>query len=207
MHPKSKELPLRHTIFEDFHALLAGTAMVSLGVVLYLEAQIYTGGLAGLSLLIEYATGWNFGLIFFCVNIPFYALSLMRMGWLFTVKTFMAVALISLFSKVFSLWIDISSVDPIFSSVVGGTVIGAGMIFLFRHRAGVGGSSILAQFLQDKKIMRAGYFMLGFDTIILCSGFFVLPWKQVLVSILGAFVLNVIIAINHKPGRYAGFSE
>lgn len=206
MQPQSETSPQQHTLFEDLHALLAGTVMVSFGVVLYLEAQIYTGGLAGLSLLLAYGTGWKFGLIFFCVNVPFYILSIFRMGLQFTLKTFMAVTLISVFSRVFSQWIDISSIDPIFASIAGGTMMGAGMIFLFRHRAGVGGSSILAQFLQDKNILRAGYFMLGFDTVILCSGFFILPWKQVVISILGAVVLNIIIAINHKPGRYAGFS-
>ncbi|ACT59879.1 YitT family protein [Hirschia baltica] len=206
MIPKTIRDAQQHSWLEDIHALLAGTMLVAFGVVLYLHAQVYTGGLAGLSLLIEYATGWSFGLIFFCVNIPFYILSFMRMGLQFTVKTFAAVSLISIFSRLFTQWIDFDFINPIFASIAGGTMMGAGMIFLFRHRAGVGGSSILAQFLQDKKIMRAGYFMLGFDTIIISSGFFVLPWKQVLISILGAIVLNIIIATNHKPGRYAGFS-
>jgi len=206
MSPPPNKSVLQHSLVEDIYALTAGTILLSFGVILYLKAQIYTGGLAGMSLLLEYATDWNFGAIFFCINIPFYVLSFMRMGLQFTLKTFITVTLIAVLSRIFHMWIDISSIDPLFAAIAGGLMMGSGMIFLFRHRTGVGGSSILAQFLQDKKIMRAGYFMLGFDVTILCSGFFILPWKQVLISIMGAIVLNIMIAINHKPGRYVGFS-
>ena len=42
--------------------------------------------------------------------------------------------------------------------------------------------------------------------MILVSAFFVVPADRVLVSLLGALVLNLIIGMNHKPGRYVGFS-
>ena len=38
------------------------------------------------------------------------------------------------------------------------------------------------------------------------AALFVLPFDRVLYSIAGALVLNFIIAFNHKPGRYVGFS-
>ncbi len=180
--------------------------MISFGIVIYLEAQISTGGIAGLSLLIQYATNWNFGAIFFLANLPFFILSLMRMGLLFSIKTFICVISISLLSGLIPVWISFSHLNPIFASVCGGALIGIGSLSLFRHRAGVGGMSILAQFLQEKKALNAGYFMLCFDVIVLSSGFFILPWKNVLISILGAITLNIIVAINHRPGRYAGIS-
>jgi len=33
-----------------------------------------------------------------------------------------------------------------------------------------------------------------------------LPLKLVALSIVGAFVLNLTVAINHRPGRYRGMS-
>ena len=54
--------------------------------------------------------------------------------------------------------------------------------------------------------IRAGYFQLGVDAAILVAAFFILPFDRVLYSILGAVVLNMIVALNHRPGRYVGFS-
>ena len=78
------------------------------------------------------------------------------------------------------------------------------MIILFRHGSGIGGVSILAHFLQEKGIMRAGWFLLMIDLTILLIGAFILPVANLLASVVGALVMNVVVAINHRPGRYFG---
>lgn len=84
--------------------------------------------------------------------------------------------------------------------------MGLGILSLFRHKASVGGINILALYLQDNFGIRAGWFQLGVDAVILVFAFFVLPVDRVLYSILGAVMLNLIIGLNHRPGRYIGFS-
>jgi uncharacterized membrane-anchored protein YitT (DUF2179 family) len=61
-------------------------------------------------------------------------------------------------------------------------------------------------FLQERFAWRAGYVQLGLDLIILVVAFFVLNPTSVALSVLGALVVNMILAINHKPGRYLGMS-
>ncbi len=198
--------PSPHAWFEDIFAIFIGTTLVSLGIVFYAEVQLTTGSSAGLALLLQYATGIPFGWLFFAINLPFYALAFLRMGWRFALKTVASVALVSWFSVQFPLWLNIEGINPLFSALVGGGLIGLGILSLFRHRASVGGINILALYLQDRFGLRAGYFQLGVDAIILIIAFFVLPLDRVLYSILGALVLNMIIALNHRPGRYVGFS-
>jgi uncharacterized membrane-anchored protein YitT (DUF2179 family) len=84
--------------------------------------------------------------------------------------------------------------------------MGVGLVVLLRHRAGIGGVTILSQFLQDRGVIRAGLFQLIVDLIILVVALFLLPLKLVALSIVGAFVLNLTVAINHRPGRYRGMS-
>lgn len=198
--------PSRHTWYEDIFAILIGTMLVSLGIVLYSEVMLTTGSTAGLALLVQYLTGISFGVLFFLINLPFYVLAMLRMGWPFAIKTFIAVGLVSWFSAAIPGWLDISHIHPLFAAVVGGGMIGLGILSLFRHKASVGGINILALFLQDNFGIRAGYVQLGIDVLILVVAFFVLPVDRVLYSLLGAVVLNLIIAVNHKPGRYVGFS-
>lgn len=47
---------------------------------------------------------------------------------------------------------------------------------------------------------------LGIDGLIMLIAFLVLPADRVALSVLGAVALNLIIALNHKPGRYMGVS-
>ncbi|MAZ32367.1 MULTISPECIES: YitT family protein [Thalassospira] len=193
---------LGHRLYEDVLALLLGTMVVSLGVMLYSESVLVTGSTAGAALLIEHATGIGFGVIFFAINLPFYWLAFKRMGLAFTIKTFIAVGLVSVFSKLMPMWIDFSMLNPIFAAIAGGALMGIGLLMLFRHRAGLGGINILALFLQEHLGIRAGYFQLAVDLVILACAFLTLPFDKVLLSILGAVVLNLIIALNHRPGRY-----
>jgi uncharacterized membrane-anchored protein YitT (DUF2179 family) len=196
----------RHRLYEDVLAMLTGTLLTSLGITLYSKAMLATGGVTGLALLLQYATKFSFGTIFFVINLPFYLLAIRRMGWPFTIRTFIAVALVSVFARLTPLWIDVSALQPVYAAVMGGALMGLGMLILFRHRTGLGGMNILALYLQDKRLVRAGYFQLAVDILILITALFVLDYKQVLLSMLGAVVLNLVIAINHRPGRYLGIS-
>ncbi|WP_205910094.1 YitT family protein [Rhizobium rhizophilum] len=196
----------RHRLYEDVLAMISGTMFVSLGTLIYTETMLTVGSSAGLALLLSYVSGWGFGLIFFIVNLPFYILAVKRMGWAFTLRTFTAVALVSILSKLNSQWIDFSHLDPLYATVIGGGLIGTGLLMLFRHRTGLGGINILAMYLQEKTGLRAGYFQLGVDLAILATAFFVLPADRLALSVLGAAIANLILAINHKPGRYMGLS-
>lgn len=196
----------RHKIYEDVLALVLGTLFVSFGMLIYAKTVLTVGGLAGLALLLSYITPLGFGLIFFAINLPFYILAVKRMGWPFTLRTFLAVGLVSVFSRLTGLWVDFAHLDPLYAAVMGGGLMGTGLLMLFRHRTGLGGINILAIYLQERSGVRAGYFQLGVDLAILAGAAFVLPWDRLALSVLGAVIVNLIIAINHRPGRYAGIS-
>lgn len=126
------------------------------------------------------------------------------MGWRFAVRTFIAVSLVSLYSRLMSSWVEFAYLDPLYAAVIGGGLSGTGLLILFRHRTGVGGLNILAIYLQESWGVRAGYFQLAIDLAILAAAFFVLTPENLLISVLGATILNMILAINHRPGRYLG---
>ncbi|WP_404295807.1 YitT family protein [Halomonas sp.] len=202
-----QELPTDpHRHYEDVMAMLIGTLFVALGVTLYTEALLLTGSTAGLAFLLQYASGWPFGVWFFLINLPFYWLAIRRMGWSFTLRTFAAIGLVSLFSGLTGRWVHIDGVAPIYASLMGGCLIGIGMLILFRHRASLGGVNILVLYLQDRHGWRAGYVQLGIDGVIMLVALALLPMDRVGLSVLGAVALNLIIALNHKPGRYMGVS-
>ena len=194
--------PGRHKPHEDAQALLTGTLFVAFGVVLFGHVGLLTGGTAGLAFLVHYATGWSFSAVFFLINLPFYALAWQRMGARFTVKTFMAVGLLSLLAHLVPGWIEIGALEPGFAAVAGGLLMGAGMLMLFRHRASLGGFNVLVLYLQERFGWRAGHLQMALDCAIVLAAFSVRAPSQIAWSVLGAVVLNMTLAINHRAGRY-----
>lgn len=194
--------PVRHQPHEDLQALLTGTLFVALGVVLFRHQGLLTGGTAGLAFLLHYATGWNFSLVFFLINLPFYGLAWRRMGPVFTLKTFAAVALLAVFVEWVPGWIGLGQVNTAFAAVAGGLLTGTGMLILFRHRASLGGFNVLVLWLQERRGWRAGQVQMVLDCAIVLAAFAVVDWTRIAWSVLAAVVLNMTLAINHRPGRY-----
>lgn len=196
----------RHGFYEDILALFNGTLFVALGIVLYAKVSLVTGSAAGIALLGQYATGVPFGVGFVAINLPFFWLAVRRMGWPFTIRTFAAIAMLSLMTRLAPEVIAVDRVNPVFAAVAGGALMGVGLLILFRHRAGLGGFSILGLYLQDNHGIRAGWFQLSVDLAILAAALFFIPWQSAALSVLGAVALNLTLAINHRPGRYVGIS-
>jgi uncharacterized membrane-anchored protein YitT (DUF2179 family) len=193
-----------HRPTEDGIALVVGSLLLSFGVVLLQAVGAVTGGLAGASFLISYASGWPFGLAFFLVNIPFYVLSFMRMGWAFTAKTVIVVMLVSVFTELHGVFFAIDRIQPLYACVLAGILMGMGMLILFRHRASAGGLGILVVYLQQRFGWSAGLVQLALDAVIVLAALFVANVATVLASVVGVVVLNLILAMNHRPGRYLG---
>jgi uncharacterized membrane-anchored protein YitT (DUF2179 family) len=200
----SASTPIAHSVLEDIQALAVAPLFMALAIVFYRQANLLTGGTAGVAFLLHYVSAWRFGWIFFLINLPFYFFALRSMGWRFTVKTFSAVALLSLYSEWIPLFIHIDHLNPIFASLMGGLLAGISLLILIRHKASLGGLGVLAIYLQERHGVSAGKFQMATDcTIVLTALFVVDPW-QVALSILGAVALNLVIAVNHRPGRYMG---
>lgn len=200
--PRTMPVIARHTLFEDVQALVAGTLLVSLGVAMLGKAHLITGGTVGLAFLLHYLSGISFGKLFFAINLPFYYLAVKKMGWKFTLKTFSAILLLSVFSEVLPRVFTMDAVDPVYAAVMGGLLAGVGLLVLFRHQASLGGINVLVLFLQERYGLRAGAVQLGLDAVIMLASIQTISLGAVAVSLLGAAVLNLTLAINHKPGRY-----
>ena len=162
-----------------------------------------TGGTAGAALLLHYATEFGLGPLFFVLNLPFYVFEWSRMDAEFTLKTFLSVSLPPLMTAWSPRLFAIDQLPPGYAAVLGGLLLGSGCLFLARHRAGLGGATIVSLYLQKAKGWRAGQIQMAIDCTIVLLSLSVVPPKRVAYSVLGAVVMNLFIAISHKPGRYA----
>lgn len=192
----------KHTKREDGIALLVGSFLVALGVFFLSSAQLITGGTAGLALLLSQLSTLSFGTLYFFINLPFYALAWLRFGKAFAVNSLICGALVAVFADQLHNVIVLSRINEVFSAIAGGLLIGIGMLILFRHRSSLGGFNVMCLLIQDKTGISVGKTQMLLDcSIVIASLFFVSSWTIAL-SILGAVVLNITLAMNHKPARY-----
>ncbi len=194
----------KHTALEDAQGLLFGSFVCGASLVLLTHLGLVTGQTAGLAVLISYLTGISVGTVFFVINLPFYWLAYQRMGVAFTLKTFIAVGLLSLFTEFLPLHLGFGDVTPWIGALLFGCMAGGGLLALFRHGASLGGIGILALYLQDRTGFRAGWTQLIVDACIFAVAAFVLEPGVVAASLLGALIVNLVIAINHRKDRYIG---
>ncbi|MBT9493313.1 MAG: YitT family protein [Paucibacter sp.] len=192
----------KHSALEDVQAIVTGTLFVALGVALFKQVGMLTGGTVGIAFLLHYASGLPFGALFFAINLPFYWLAYRRMGLPFTLKTVSAVSLMAVLAELLPRWLQFAELNRWFAAIAGGLLIGAGMLILFRHRASLGGLNVVVLYLQDKYGWRAGYVQAGLDLIILLCGLAFVPADRIGLSIVGMLAINAALAINHRPGRY-----
>lgn len=195
---------LRHTLAEDVQGLVLATLTASLGLAVFAKGGLMIGGMAGVAFLTHYAFGWNFGLVFVLVNLPFYWISVRRMGWEFTLKTFFAVLAVGMLTDLLPRWVSYGHMSPWYAALVGGALTGMGILFFIRHRASLGGVGILAVYLQRTRGWSAGKVQMGFDAVLMLVALLVLEPGKVLYSAIGALVLSLVLTFNHRPGRYMG---
>jgi len=191
-----------HSRLEDAQGIVFGSVMGAFGPFLLGSAGLITGQLAGLALLIAQVTGWGFGPVYLVLSLPFYGFGYKRMGLGFLRRTIAAVLLMVATSMLLPRLIAFDTLHPGAAAVLAGFVAGAGLLALFRHRTSLGGIGAVALDLQDRLGVKAGWVQMGFDAALFAAALAVLPLDRVLWSAMGAAVLNVVIAINHRRDRY-----
>ncbi len=192
----------KHSSKEDWIAILTGTFVVAQGVFFLQSANLLTGGTTGLALLLTQFVPLTFGMIYFIANCPFYLLAWRRFGPRFALNSAISGALVSIFTDNLHHVISVDAINDVYCAVVGGLLMGLGMLILFRHRSSLGGFNVLCLVIQDKTGFSVGKSQMVIDAMILFASFFFVSLEVIAVSVLGALMLNLVLAMNHKPTRY-----
>lgn len=192
----------KHTLKEDWIAILTGTFLTAQGVFFLQSADLLTGGTTGLALLVSQLVPLSFGVLYFLFNCPFYLLGWKRFGKKFAINSAISGGLVSIFADHLNLVIQLGFANSIYCAVAGGLLMGLGMLILFRHKSSLGGFNVFCLVVQDKTGISVGKTQLAIDCSILLASFFFVSPEIIITSVLGAAVLNLVLAMNHKPTRY-----
>ena len=196
--------PRPHNLAEDGYAILLGCAFIAMGLMLLKQANLVTGGMAGIALLLSYLIHWSPATLFLLINIPFFLFAGRAMGPAFGLKTLFANIAIMGLGSMMPMALELARVSPLFAALFGGSIIGFGILAIARHGAGVGGLGVMALTLQKTRGWNAGRTQMIGDAIILAASLPLLSADRFALSILSAAAINAVPIVNHRPGRYIG---
>ena len=191
-----------HSLIDDIQGLSLGVFLAAVGLHMLTTLGLITGQTAGIAVIVSYLSGYSFGVVFFLVNLPFYVLAWRRLGKAFTIKSLISVTLLSILTEIIPLGMVFSYLDPLLGALTFGALTGVALLVLFRHNGSLGGLGVVALLIQDTTGFRAGWVQLIFDLCLFGLAFFLFDPILVIYSLLGAVVINLIIAINHRRDRY-----
>jgi uncharacterized membrane-anchored protein YitT (DUF2179 family) len=195
--------PPRSSLQDDLQGLVTGTLFAALGVFLMQNAGLVPGGTVGIALLLHYGTGVNVGAALFLVNLPFYVLAWLRLGKAFTLRTALAVSLLSVLSWWLPKAITLQQIDGVLAAVLGGLLCGSGMLFLFRHGASLGGLNVLVLRMHDRFGWSTGKVQMALDAVIVIAGaLWIGDLRRLALSVLAVGAINLVLVYNHRKGRY-----
>lgn len=189
------------TIRDYFLIILAALIQALSLRLFFVPANLASGGVSGISQLVNHFTGWPIGLMILIGNIPLFGLGWRFLGgYRFAMRTAVAVLTYSLFTDLLpgtplfspngagtALINDLQG-DIFLNSLYGAIVSGIGYGLIYRARGTSGGSDILARILNHYRgiPMTQGYLVV--DTAVILGAGFVFGWKQALYAMIALYV-------------------
>lgn len=180
----------------DLGLILIGSLAQAFGLRLFLiPADLASGGVSGISQLVNHFTGWPIGLMVLLGNIPLFLLGWRLLGGRrFGLRTATAVISYSLFVDVLALFLPEAGLtdDILLNSLYGAVISGFGYGLVYRARGTSGGSDILARILNHWRgvSMSTSYMMV--DSAVILGAGLVFGWKQALYALIALYVSGLV---------------
>jgi uncharacterized membrane-anchored protein YitT (DUF2179 family) len=143
--------------------------------------EFLTGGMAGTSLIIYYKwQGIPFGMLYFLVNIPVFALGYFIVGRKFILYSFWAVLI---HSTMFSTVLPVICIpDKLLSALVAGALSGAGVALILRTNGMCGGTEIISVILNKFYSVNLSVTNMLVNAFVLFGASFLFPLDNILYS-------------------------
>ncbi|WP_042476588.1 YitT family protein [Bacillus ndiopicus] len=190
----SEQSTVKDTISE-YLFVIVGAAVIAIGFnVFLLPNQVASGGVSGISTILNGLFGWNAGIVQYAFNIPLFIAGVLILGKKFGVKSFIGTIALPAFVIATSGW-EPWTLNPLLGAIFGGIVVGSGLGLVFKGKASTGGTDLLAQIITKFTGLTLGTSVLMIDGIIAVSAALVFDLEKGLYAIIGLYVTTKTIDI------------
>lgn len=200
---KEKQKIKRHRVYNvilDYVYIILGAFFIAIGINLFLlPHKMTTGGASGIATVIYYLFNIQVGTTILLINIPLFIISIIKLGWRFSIKTIVSTILLSAFVDMFTFETIVQSfnTDLFTSALFGGIVVGIGLSLTFKAGASSGGSDLLAQIIYNlTSLQSVSQILLVIEVVIIST--IIIVFKDInlgLYSIVAMFISTKVIDV------------
>lgn len=181
--------------------------IISLGLLIYsfgwagflIPNKIATGGVTGISAIIEYATGFPLQNSYVIINVVLLLFALKILGWKFFLKTIYGIIFLYFFLFLLrSLIVDadgnpLSLVgdEPFMACIIGAALCGIGLGIAFTHNGSTGGTDIISAIVNKYKNVSFGRMTMICDVFIISSSMLIPDYE--LSKVMFSFTTLVVV--------------
>jgi len=189
-----KKMKQKESALEYIYVIL-GAAVMAIGFNAFLlPNQVASGGVSGISTILNGLFGWNPGLVQYAFNIPLFIAGVIILGKKFGIKSFVGTISLPFFVIITESW-EPWTLNPLLGALFGGIFVGLGIGIVFKGNASTGGTDLLAQIITKYTGITLGTSVLIIDGIIAISAAIAFDLEKGLYAIVGLFVTTKTIDV------------
>lgn len=184
--------PIGETIIEYLY-VLAGAALVAIAFnVFLLPNRVASGGVSGISTILDATLGWEPAYVQWAFNIPLFIMGVILLGKQFGAKTLAGTVFLPFVVFLTKEWEPWTS-DPLLASIFGGIGVGLGIGVVFRGKASTGGTDLAAQIIHKYTHLSLGKCVAAIDGLIVLTAAVVFDIERGLYALLSLYVTSKTI--------------
>lgn len=174
MNIASKKKYLRNFYWKDYLMILSGLFLYAFGLTGFLlPNKIVTGGLAGVTVLINASSGIPLWISYLTINALLLIVAFRIIGKSFVIKTIVSVAILTLLLRYGEIYFTkpIISADSLLSSMIGAMFCGTGLGLVYSVNGSTGGTDIVGAVITKYRHVSMGRVLLLVDMLIVGSSY------------------------------------
>lgn len=175
--------------------IIVGCAISGIAFNLFIiPNKLLSGGISGISLILNYLFSINTGLMIFIFNIPIFIL-----GYRFVDREFVFLSLVGMMA--FSGWIEVFSFlrdvnlvqDVMLACIFAGVLNGIGLGIVLRNRASQGGIDIIAVIMKKYLSMNIGSTSMMINTCIVIVASFITNLNLAMYTLISMYISSTVL--------------
>ncbi|MBQ9688818.1 YitT family protein [bacterium] len=188
---------------ETFLFILIGAFIEAIGLEMFVVPNnLVDGGTIGISIMLNYLTHINLGVLIVALNSIFVFMALKHLGKKFVVQTIYATAMLGLSVNYLHGHCRIPTDDLLLATVFGGMFLGIGVGLILRNNAATDGSEIIAIRLSKMTGLPVGQLIMMFNIFVYTAAGFLYGIERAMYSVITYYIASRVI-----DTVVAGFNE
>lgn len=211
--PLNTQHLLKH--IKDYMFIVLGLTSYAFGFCAFvLPEKVVTGGVTGITSLLNFGLGWNVAITFYAVNLLLLAIAFRSVGTQFVIRTVFGATVASMMIGLFTplTHSPIVQHEPFMNMIIGACFCGVGVGTVFVHNGSSAGTDIIAAMVTKHTTISFGRMLLYMDLVIISSSYVLFHSIDKIVyglifMIINSFVADLVINSNRQAVQFLIFSK